>query len=98
MRDAADASAVLMFRLPMLMMDPTPARRREAERMVREKTQAAMDGAAAASLEMWRIGMAAWLAPVAPEAAMRRISRAACAPARKTLRANARRLKARKTL
>ncbi|GEM_PF-5148280 len=100
MRDTADIASVLMFRMPMLWMSamhPTAARQREAQRMVTEKSLAAAQGAAAAGMEMWRAGMTAWLGAGRPASA-ERVSRAAYAPVRKTLRANARRLNARKTV
>lgn len=101
MRDAADAASVLAFRLPMLWMgafNPTAARQREAQRMVTEKSLAAAQGAAAAGFEMWRAGMNAWLGAASPANTLAAMNRAAWAPARRTLRVNARRLKTRTTL
>lgn len=93
MRDAMDAAAVLAFRLPMLAMTPTPARQREARRMVEEKAAAVLDG----TLAWQRYWMTAWTRPVGTD----HVGEAAAAftgPGRETLRANARRLAKRKTL
>ena len=94
-RDAMDVWQVLAFRLPMLAMSQTPARRREAERMVAEKAEAAFEGALA-----WQgYWMRAMLTPWTIDAdAAQEATRAWAAPGRKTLRANARRLSARRGL
>ena len=94
-RDAMDVWSVLAFRLPMLALDPTPARRREAERMVAEKAEAAFEGALAWQGYWMRAAMTPWTlgADAAQEAA-----RAWAAPGRATLRANARRLSRRRTI
>ena len=92
MRDGMDAMTVLAFRLPMLMMTPSAARRRESERMVEEKVKAAWDGAVA-----WQsYWMTAWLRPFDDHVAAS--TDAWAAPGRRTLRANARRLGRRRTL
>lgn len=99
MRDAADITTVLAVRAPLLWLEaPTALQKREQTRMGAEKVEAAYAGMAAAGWEMWRWWMTAWMAPLSARAtseAMNRTARAAYAPARKTLRANARRLKAR---
>ena len=92
-RDAMDAAAVLAFRLPMLAMTPTPARQREARRMVEEKTEALVDG----TLAWQRYWMTAWTRPLGTDHAAEAAA-AFTAPGRKTLRANARRLGKRKRL
>ena len=92
-RDAMDAAAVLAFRLPMLAMSPTPARQREAQRMVAEKAEALAEG----TLAWQRYWMTAWTRPVGTDH-MAGAADAFAAPGRKTLRANARRLGKRKTL
>ena len=93
MRDALDAGVVLAFRLPMLAMTPTPARQREARRMVEEKTEALVDG----TLAWQRYWMTAWTRPLGTDHAAEAAA-AFTAPGRKTLRANARRLGKRKRL
>ena len=92
-RDAMDAAAVLAFRLPMLAMTPTPARQREAQRMVEEKAEALMEG----TLAWQRYWMTAWTRPPGTDHAAEAAA-AFTGPGRKTLRANARRLARRKTL
>ena len=94
-RDAMDVWSVLAFRLPMLALDPTPARQREAERMVAEKAEAAFEGMLAWQGYWMRAAMTPWTigADAAQEA-----TRAWAAPGRRTLRANARRLSRRKTI
>ena len=92
-RDALDAAAVLAFRLPMLAMTPTPARQREAQRMVAEKAEALMRGTIA-----WQTyWMTAWTRPPGTDH-LAAATDAFTAPGRKTLRANARRLSRRKRL
>ena len=93
LRDALDVAAVLAYRLPMLAMSPTPARRRETARMLEEKAEAALDGA----LAVQRYWMTAWLRPPGTDYLAEAMD-AYAAPGRKTLRANAKRLTARKRL
>ena len=95
MADAAAVFTVLAFRLPMLALAPTPARRREAERMVTEKAEAAMRGAVAAQAYWWRAAMTPWAAPADLWGGA---YDAFAAPGRRTLRANARRLARRRTI
>ena len=92
-RDGMDAAAVLAFRLPMLAMTPTPARQREAQRMVAEKTEALIEG----TLAWQTYWMTAWTRPPGTDH-VTAAADAFAAPGRKTLRANARRLSRRKTL
>ena len=92
-RDAMDAAAVLAFRLPMLAMSPTPARQREARRMVEEKTEALVDG----TMAWQRYWMTAWMRPVGTDH-VAGAADAFAAPGRKTLRANAKRLSRRRSL
>ena len=94
-QDAMDAWQVLAFRLPMLAMTQTPARRREAERMVAEKAEAAFEGALAWQAYWARAAMAPWSISID---AFEEAAEAWAAPGRKTLRANARRLSRRKSL
>lgn len=92
-RDAMDAAAVLASRLPMLAMTPTPARQREARRMIEEKTEAMLDG----TLAWQRYWMTAWTRPLGTDHAAEAAA-AFTAPGRRTLRANARRLAKQRTL
>ena len=94
-RDAMDVWQVLAFRLPMLAMSQTPARRREAERMVAEKAEAAFEGALAWQAYWARAAMAPWTLGTD---AFEEAARAYAAPGRKTLRANAKRLGRRRSL
>lgn len=94
-RDAADIWAVLAFRLPMLALSPTPARRREAERMVAEKAEAAFEGTLAWQAYWMRAAMAPWTLTTD---AFEEAADVFAAPGRKTLRANAARLKRRRTM
>jgi hypothetical protein len=94
---AVAAATVLGFRLPMLWamtFDPTPERRAEALRMVTEKSAAVAEGFAAAWTEAALAGlqMATGVNPAG------RIAAAALRPARRKVKANARRLKRRKRL
>jgi hypothetical protein len=99
---ALAAAQVLAFRLPMLWAmawSPTPARRAEALRMIAEKQLAMAEGMNAAGLAAFAEWMkAASGKPVSGEAAGRRIMRAASRPGEKRVRANARRLKRRKSV
>lgn len=92
-RDAMDAAAVLAFRLPMLAMTPTPARRKETERMVAEKAEAIVEG----TLAWQRYWMTAWTRPPGTDHASE-AAEAFTAPGRRMLRANARRLSKRHKL
>lgn len=92
-------AAVLAARLPMLWsmgVNPTMAHQAEVRRMVSEKLAAVSEGAMAASMQAsleWfnAFTRTSW----SPQAAAGRITSAALAPADKTVKANARRLKRR---
>ncbi len=89
--DMFAAWQVLAFRLPMLAMQPTPSRQREAQRMVTEKAEAAFDGALAWQRYWALTSLKLWSKPLAPNA-LQEAADAWAAPGRKTLRANAKRL------
>jgi hypothetical protein len=100
------ASSVLAYRFPLLWKmaaDPTPARRREARRMVTEKAAAAFEGALAMQRELLTqarsLWLLAWHGAVTPTRLARAgasIADAGAAPALRRLHANARRLRRRK--
>jgi hypothetical protein len=100
--DAMATATVLGVRLPMLWamtLDPTPARRTEAMRMVSEKSAAFAAGAMAAQQQMMMEAMGFWmkaatggLTPGHAAGAFTRAMEKGAAPARKSLKANARRL------
>ena len=88
----AQASLVISSRLATMAAEgasPSAAGRRDAERMVTEKVLAAFDGAAGAGRAVTRAALAGTLHT--PEAAMQ-VAEAAMRPARRAVRANARRL------
>lgn len=88
--------------LCMMVLNPTPRRRREATRMVTEKIEAACEGALAIQLETLKqaqsLCLDAWNAGLAGRLARagRRIVQAGRAPANRRIRANGRRLGGRK--
>lgn len=88
---AMATASVLAWRLPMLWAmawHPTPKRRAEALRMVTEKSAAAAEGMAAAWSEAALAGIG-----MMGKNPMEKITEAALKPARRTVRANARRLR-----
>jgi hypothetical protein len=101
-KDAMAAAAVLGARIPMLWamsFDPTPARRTEAARMVNEKTAAFAIGAMRAQQQMFTEAMGFWLraargtlSPFDAADATSRVMASGAAPARASMKANARRL------
>lgn len=101
-KDAFAAAAVLGARLPMLWamsFDPTPARRAEAARMVNEKTAAFALGAMRAQQQMFAEAMGFWMKAASgnvsafdAHAAASRVMESGAAPARASMKANARRL------
>lgn len=99
-RDTAAAAMETIFRrLPILWWQavlPTAAGEAEVQRMVSEKQQAWMDGLLAAQMQMGREVMRFWLSPFMPynaRAGTQRVVDAAAAPARRTVKANAKRLR-----
>jgi len=100
------ASSVLAHRWPMLwtmITDPTPARRREARRMVTEKVSAAVEGALAMHRELlvqarslWTLAWQGAMTPTRLGRAGTSVLDAGAAPALRRLHANARRLRRRK--
>ena len=98
--DIAAITEVLAARLPMLALglsSPTAARRLEAERMVLEKTDAAIDGFFSLQKYCFDQAMDAWRMPVDADHFAGAID-AYLAPGRKTLHANARRFRGRKDI
>src|SRR4051794_7518983 len=96
LRDAFAAATVLTWRLPMLWamaLDPTPRRRAEALRMITEKSAAAAEAMVGAQTEL----MLSFLRPPSTSNADR-IAEAMLKPARRCVRANARRLKTRRSI
>jgi hypothetical protein len=97
---ALAAAQVLAFRLPMLWamaLSPTPSRRAEAVKMIVEKQMAVAEGINAAALA----ALAQWLKVASGqgltvETIGSRVVEAAVRPARRRVRANARRLGGRK--
>jgi hypothetical protein len=105
MNDLATAFAaaqVLAFRLPMLWamtLSPTPARRAEAMKMIVEKQMAVAEGLNAASLAAFsELMKAASGQTPSAESAGARIMAAAARPARRRVKANAKRLARRKRI
>ena len=100
--DAMAAATVLGARLPMLWAmayDPTAARRTEARRMVSEKSSAFALGALQAQQQMitealgfWARAMRGTLSPFDGANAAKRVMDKGAAPARASMKANARRL------
>jgi hypothetical protein len=93
--DAFATATVLAWRLPMLWamaFDPTPRRRAEALRMITEKSAAAAEAVVGAPAEM----MLSFLKP--SQGATSKILDAALKPSRRRVRANAKRLKARRRI
>ena len=88
---AMATAAVLAWRLPMLWAmawHPTPKRRAEALRMVTEKSAAAAEGIAAAWSQAALAGVR-----IMGDNPMEKVAEAALKPARRRVRANARRLR-----
>jgi hypothetical protein len=99
MQAGADAAATIAARTPTLLMhslSPSAETAREARRMVEEKVDAFVEGAAAAQFA-WASLMAKALfggvrGPSDLSLGMSRIAEAAMRPARRKVRANAKRL------
>jgi len=98
-KTASDAAETILRRMPILWwqaVQPTAEGQREVNRMVAEKQKAFVDGMASAQTQMMQEAMRFWAAPFATPASAKRaatrIAEAAAAPARKTVRANAKRL------
>jgi hypothetical protein len=98
-KTANHAAETILRRMPILWSEavsPTAAGQREITRMVEEKQRAVVDGMVAAQVQMmqeaWRFWAAPFATPSSAKRAATRIANAATAPARKTVRANARRL------
>jgi hypothetical protein len=94
-KDFEAVTEVLSARLPMLaltMADPTPARRLEAERMVLEKADAAVDGFISLQKYCFDAVFNAWSTPAGTDLVQGAFD-AWMAPGRKTLRDNAERLR-----
>jgi len=97
---AGHAAETIARRMPILWgqaLSPTPEGQREVTRMVAEKQQAMVDGLVAAQMQMMQEAMRFWVNPFATPSstgrAAARIANAASAPARKTVRANVKRLR-----
>jgi hypothetical protein len=94
----SSVASVVAYRLRMLslmIVSPTPARRREAVRMATEKLQAAGEGALAMQVELLRQARSLWTGGVTGRRlsrAGRRILDAGAAPARRRVLANGLRL------
>lgn len=104
-KEVENAQAViqtLSFRLPMLWamaFSPTPARRAEAVKMIVEKQMAVAEGMNAATLALFTQWMKAIAGHNLPAAtAHSHILEAAVRPARRRVKANARRLGRRKRI
>jgi hypothetical protein len=89
----------------MMATQPTPVRRREARRMVTEKIEAALEGAVAIQRELLAQAYAVWVRAWSGGVTRCSLARAGArlvdsgaAPARRRLRANARRLRRRKRI
>ena len=100
-QDGLDAITTIAARAPGLMTagdDPTGAKRRESQRMVQEKVGAAWSGAFGAQSALANFMIKAAFGQIRSAAdvshALADITDAATAPARRTVRANARRLSA----
>jgi hypothetical protein len=99
-KTAGHAAETILRRMPILWwqaVSPTPEGQREVTRMVAEKQKAFVDGMASAQTQMMQEALRFWVAPFATPAgakrAAARVVNAATAPARKTVRANAKRLR-----
>jgi hypothetical protein len=90
------AATTIGARLPLLWsaaLTGSPGAVQESQRMVSEKTQAALQGATAAGLAASRLWLQALTSMSFPSPqAWARVSQAALAPAHRVCRANARRL------
>jgi hypothetical protein len=96
--DSATVIGLRLFGLGMMATHPTAARRNEAQRMIIEKQMALLEGIFAMQMEWVRLLTTPfWLWPK-PAALAEGLGRAATRPAAKRVAANARRLKARKSL
>jgi hypothetical protein len=95
LEDAFATATVLAWRLPMLWamaLNPTPRRRAEALRMITEKTAAATEAIVGAQAEL----ALSFLKPSRSGAA--KMVDAALKPARRRVKANAKRLKRRRRI
>jgi hypothetical protein len=94
----AAAAETIMRRLPIMwwqMMAPTAKGEAEMQRMVEEKQQAFVDGVVAAQTQMMKEIFNFWTTPLPLQdsKATTRIIDAATAPARRTVKANVKRLR-----
>jgi hypothetical protein len=96
--EAATVMGMRLFGLGMMATNPTAARRNEAQRMILEKQMALLEGLFAMQMEWAKLLTTPfWLWP-RPAALAEELGRAAARPAARRVAANARRLKARKSL
>jgi hypothetical protein len=96
--DTATVIGLRLLGLGMMATNPTAARYNEAQRMVVEKQLAVLEGLFAMQLEWTRLLMTPlWFWPQ-PAAFADALGRAATGPAARRVAANARRLKARRSL
>ena len=94
----AAAAETIMRRLPIMwwqLMMPTPTGEAEMQRMVAEKQKAFVDGMVAAQTQMFKEVFNFWTTPLPLQdsKATSRIIDAATAPARRTVKANVKRLR-----
>jgi len=93
------AAETILRRLPIMwwqMMSPTAAGQAEMQRMVAEKQKAVMDGMLAAQAQLVKETFSFWTTPLFAQTGSRagqRIIDAATAPARRTVKANVKRLR-----
>ena len=99
MQAGVDAAATIAARTPTLLMhglNPTAESARETRRMVQEKLDAAIEGAAAAQFAWASLMVKAWFGGIRSASdlslGMSRVADAAMRPARRKVRANAKRL------
>jgi hypothetical protein len=96
--EAATVMGLRLLGLGMMAANPTAARRNEAQRMILEKQMALLDGIFAMQMEWAKLLTTPfWLWPK-PAALAQELRRVATRPAARRVAANARRLKARKSL
>jgi hypothetical protein len=96
--EAATVMGLRLLGLGMMAANPTAARRNEAQRMILEKHMALLDGIFAMQMEWAKLLTTPfWLWPK-PAVLAQELGRVATRPAARRVAANARRLKARKSL
>jgi len=96
--EAATVMGLRLLDLGMMVTHPTALRRSEAERMVVEKQMALLEGVFAMQMAWAKLLITPfWLWPK-PAALAEELRRAATRPAARRVAANARRLRARKSL